>query len=92
MKDFGVGGRLLAGYEKFDLKFVENSATTDITGRGFNVTLDIAGVTVSRGLGAILDAIDATSSKTLIIRCLFDIFSVADTNTTVRRCRLAECL
>ena len=82
---------MLADYKKFGLKFVENSATIDVIGRGFDITLNVANVTVDRGLGAILGIINVTSSETSVMRCSFNVSFVADTDTTVRRCRLAEC-
>ena len=92
MEGPGVGGRLLAGYEKFGLEFVEDSAIIGVTGRGFGATLGAAGVTVGRGLGVILGAIGVTSSETSVMRCSFGVSSVADAGTIVRRCRLVGCL
>ena len=87
---------MLNSHEKFGLEFVEDSAIIDAilnaTSREFSITLNTADATVGRGLDAMLSASDATSSETSVMRCLFGVFSTADANTTVRRCRLAGCL
>ena len=83
---------MLTNYEKFDLEFVKDLATIDITNRGFGVTLDVAGVIVGRELDTILNAIDVTSSETSVIRYSFNISSIANANTIVRRYRLAGYL
>ena len=88
--DISEDANLIASYRKFSLAIILNleiifNTKIKVFTKIFNLKIRILDITID-----ILFFI--TFSKILVIRYLFSIFSIADTNIIERRYRLLECL